>query len=125
MVRDKNINAGYVVLNPGTASVFNCVHDTVNHNLSAEWIVAGHGDHADRNLFTTGRNALSIGTAAFGAGAVMRYIDFKGVERLAVGGEEAAVPEGERLRQGQGRQDQRRRGGGGAPGPAGSHSWGC
>ena len=86
MVRDKNINAGYVVLNPGTASVFNCVHDAVNHNLSAEWIVAGHGDHADRNLFTTGRNALSIGTTAFGAGAVMRYIDFKGVERLAVGG---------------------------------------
>lgn len=86
MIRDKNIDAGNVVLDTGAAPVLNCIHDAVDHDLGTEWVVAGHGNHTDRNFFAAGGNTLGIGTAALGAGTVMGHIDFKGVKRFAIGG---------------------------------------
>ena len=86
MIRDKDIDAGNVVLDTGATPVLNCVHDAVDHNLGTEWVVAGHGNHTDRNFFAAGGNTLGIGTAALGAGTVMGHIDFKGVKRFAIGG---------------------------------------
>lgn len=86
MIRDKDIDAGDIVLDAGAAPVFNCVHDAVDHDLGTEWVIAGHGNHTDRDSFAAGGNALGIGTAALGAGTVMGHIDFKGVERFTIGG---------------------------------------
>ena len=47
--------------------------------------MTGHSHHTYCHLLATGRNALGIGTAAFGAGAVMGHIDLQGVKRLAIG----------------------------------------
>lgn len=85
MIRDKDIDAGNVVLDTGATPVLNCVHDAVDHNLGTEWVVAGHGNHTDRDSFAAGSNALGIGAAALGAGTVMGHIDFKGVKRFAIG----------------------------------------
>ena len=86
MVRDKDVNPANIVFNTGTASILNGVYDAVDHDLGSKGIVAGHGDHTDCHSLAAGCNALSIGTAASGAGTVMGHIDLQGVKRLSVGG---------------------------------------
>lgn len=82
MVRYEDIHAADVVFNAGAATILDRVHDPIDHDLGAEGVVAGHGDHARCGTLATGSETVSIAAAAKAAGTVVGHIDLQSVEGL-------------------------------------------
>ena len=71
MVWNKNVHATNIVFNSGGTTIFNSIHDAVDHDLGSKGIVAGHCNHASLDGLTAGSIAICICAAAFGTGAVV------------------------------------------------------
>lgn len=84
MVRGKDVNPANIIFDSGTTTILNGIHDAVDHNLGAEGVIAGHGNHANSYIFAARRNAFCIRATAFGASTVVRHIGFQCVERFAI-----------------------------------------